>query len=271
VLRTLLERLSRDRVIRRRLPSELGGHTLLVSPDSALRFWRRDLERVDPLLLGLARELVRSGSTVWDIGANVGLFATAASFLAGPSGTVLAVEADSWLAGLLRETARTLPMNHARIDVLSAAVAARNGIASFCVAQRGRAPNHLASVTGSTQAGGVRAVLQVVTVTLDWLLDWFPPPDLIKLDVEGAELECLRGASEILAHRRPTLICEIAGENAPEVGALLCAHGYTLYDAALPVDRREPLAIPAWNTIAIPAPLLAGEGEEPPSDAGRER
>jgi FkbM family methyltransferase len=253
VLRTILERLSRDRVIRRRLPPELGGQILLVSPDSAMKLWRRDLRRVDPLLFRLAHEWVMAGSTVWDIGANVGLFAAAASFLAGPSGRVLAIEADAWLAALLRRSVVTLPADHAAIEVLSVAVAATQGIADFHIARRGRAANHLASADGSTQAGGVRAVQKVVTVTLDWLLDWFPAPDLIKLDVEGAELECLRGPARLLGRHKPTVICEVAANNAPQVGRLLAERGYCLYDAAMLPAERTPVELPTWTTLAVPS------------------
>jgi FkbM family methyltransferase len=253
VLRRLLERLSRERVIRRRLPAELGGHTLLVSPDAAMSFWRRDLRRVDPLLLRLAAELVQPGWTVWDVGANVGLFSTAAAFLAGPAGKVVAVEADAWLAALLRRTARSAPADHAPIEVLSVAAAGAAGIAEFALARRGRAANHLARCAGSTQAGGIRSVQKVVTLTLDWLLDWFPAPHLIKLDVEGAELECLRGADALLAGRRPILLCEVTSENAAAVGRLLSGHGYEIFDAAAPPGERQPLELPAWNTLALPA------------------
>ncbi|HYL05880.1 MAG TPA: FkbM family methyltransferase [Thermoanaerobaculia bacterium] len=262
--RAMLERLSRGRVLRRRLPPDLGGHTLLVSPDAAMKLWRRDLRQADPLLFSMARELVRPGATVWDVGANVGLFAAAAAFLAGPTGRVLAVEADDWLAGLLRRSARTLPPDQAPIDVLSAAAGGALGVADLVLASRGRAANHLASVPGSTQAGGARGVQKVVTVTLDWLLGWFPAPDLIKLDVEGAELECLRGASGLLARERPVVLCEIAGENAAAVGRLFTAAGYGLYDAAQPEAARRPLAAPVWNTLAVPAPL-------PHRDTGRAR
>ena len=106
---------------------------------------------------------------------------------------------------------------------------------------------------GSTQAGGVRGVRKVVTVTLDWLLDWFPAPDVIKLDVEGAELDCLQGAARILARRRTTLLCEVGAGSAAPVGRLLAAAGYTLYDANLAPVERQPLAEPAWNTLAVPS------------------
>jgi FkbM family methyltransferase len=261
-LRSMLERLSRNRVVRRRLPPELGGATLLVSPDSSMKLWRRDLRRADPLLFEMARELVRPGATVWDIGANVGLFAAAAAYLAGPSGRVLAVEADAWLAGLLTESFLGLSAAYAPIEVLSAAAAGAAGVAAFCTAKRGRATNHLASVAGSTQTGGTRAVREVATVTLDGLLERFAAPQVVKIDVEGAELDCLRGARALLARAAPALLCEVAADHAPEVGRLLQDAGYTLYDAALPAAARQLLATPAWNTLALPAGWSpAGRGE----------
>lgn len=251
MLRRAIERWSRDRVVRRRLPPEFGSHALFVSPDASLRLWRRDLRRADPLLLGLAAELVRPGDRVWDVGANVGLFAFAAAFLAGPSGAVLAVEADGWLAGLLRRSAESAGPAYAPVEVLAAAVAESPGVAELHIAARGRAGSHLGDVAGSTQAGGVREVRQVAAVTLDGLLATSPPPRLVKIDVEGAEARCLRGAGRLLAEVRPVLLCEVSEPSAREVGERLLGLGYTLYDAEVPPGRRRPLATPAWNTLAV--------------------
>jgi FkbM family methyltransferase len=250
MIRALLERLSRGRVLRRRLPVEHGGHALYVSPDAAMKLWQRDLAAVDPFLLKMAAELVRPGMTVWDVGANVGLFAFAAAFAAGPAGQVLAVEADAWLAGLIERSTRKAPASHARIEVLAAAVAEAEGVAELCIARRGRAGNHLRSVPGSTQTGGTREVRQVAAVTLDALLSRYSPPQVVKIDVEGAELLCLRGAGRLLREVRPVLLCEVTGENAAAVGELLHGQGYTLLDANS--SSRAPLDRPAWNTLALP-------------------
>lgn len=254
LVRNLAERWSRGRVIRRRLPAEHGGHALFVSPDAALRLWRRDLGAMDPLLLRLAAELIRPGDTVWDVGANVGLFAFAAAFAAGRSGRVVAVEADDWLASLVRRSAAAAGPAYAPVDVLAAAVADQTGVLDLHIASRGRAGNHLGAVAGSTQTGGHREARKVPAVTLDSLLDAFPPPRVLKIDVEGAEALCLRGAGRLLAEVRPVLLCEVTAENAAEVGERLRGRGYTLYDADLPAERRAPLASPAWNTLALPAP-----------------
>ncbi len=252
MIRSLLEKLSRGRVLRRRLPSEHGGHALYVSPDAALKLWRRDLAQVDPLLLQWARDLVNPGATVWDVGANVGLFAFAAAHRAGPFGRVLAVEADDWLAALVRRSAATAGPSYAPVDVLAAAVADRPGIAELCIAERGRAGNYLQSLPGSTQTGGQRETRKVVTVTLDGLLDWFPAPGLVKIDVEGAEDLCLQGAERLLSMVRPVLLLEVTEANSRAVGDLLRRHSYTLFDAAAAPDLRQPLAVPPWNTLAVP-------------------
>jgi len=252
VLRALVEKLSRDRVVRRRLPAAFGGAGLYVSPDASLNLWKRDLAQIDPLLFQLAAELVRPGAVVWDVGANVGLFAFAAAYRAGRSGRVLAVEADDWLAALMRRSAATAGPAYAPVDVLAAAVADRYGVADLWIAGRGRAANHLESVPGSTQTGGRRESRKVVTVTLDGLLDGVPAPDFVKIDVEGAEVLCLQGAERLLSEVRPVVVCEVTGENADAVGDRLRGHGYTLFDAAEAPDRRQPLAAPAWNTLALP-------------------
>ncbi len=252
MLRTLLETLSRGRVLRRHMPPELGGFPIFVSPDASLKLWRRDLRRVDPLLFALAAELVDPGAAVWDVGANVGLFALAAAFRAGPAGSVLAVEPDAWLAGLIRRSSLALPAACAPIAVLAAAVSDAPGTAELVIAARGRATNHLASVGGSTQSGGARGVERVAVETLDGLLARFPAPRLVKIDVEGAEARGLAGAARLLAEVRPAVVCEVAAENAAAVGGIFAAHGYALFDAtAAPADRR-PLAGPVWNTLALP-------------------
>ncbi len=252
LMRSLLERASRGRVLRRRLPAELGGRRIFVTPDAALSLWLPGLARTDPLLLRLAAELVSPRATVWDVGANVGLFAFAAAFRAGSEGEVLAIEPDEWLAGLLRRSAAEALPASAPVVVLAAAVSDRAGTSEFFIARRGRASNHLAGVAGSSQTGGARETRQVATVMLDTLLETSRPPNLVKIDAEGAELNCLRGASRLLSEVRPVVLCEVTAENAAGVSEVLRRHCYAILDAAAAPEARRPLAIAPWNTLGIP-------------------
>ncbi len=256
MIRALLERLSRDRVLRRRLPSSLGGAEILVSPSAALKLWRWDLSRVDPWLFQAVLARVEPGSTVWDLGANVGLFTFGAAFRAGVGGRIVAVEADPWLAELVWRSAGSLPAGYAPVTVLGAAVAAEVGIADLAIAQRGRAASHLTLAPGSSQTGGTRSLRPVVTVTLDWLLDRLPPPQLVKIDVEGAEVACLEGAKRLLEEVRPELLLEVTEANAPRATALLEGQGYRLFDATDPAAPR-PAPAAVWNTLALPGERVA--------------
>jgi FkbM family methyltransferase len=224
VLRTISERLSRGRVLKRRLPKEFNSRPLYVSPDAALRYWF-NLARVDPALFAIARELVKSGDRVWDVGANVGLFSFAAAALSGPSGSVLAIEADPWLAGLLLKSASPFP-NHAPVKVLPVAVSDRLQLVDFNVAQRGRCTNFVSGF-GAMQGNGSRLSFPQIAVSLDWLADKFSPPSVLKIDVEGMEHIVLRGAEKLLS-QRPTIICEVQSANREEIVRALTNCGYQI-------------------------------------------
>lgn len=249
-------RLTHRLVLPRRLPAQFRRARLYVSSEGGLGYLRPRLSSVDPALLRLAGELVRPGAVVWDIGANLGLFSVAAAAMAGPAGRVLAVEPDCWLVSLLRRSA-TAGEGLAPVEVLPAAVSDRVGVGRFHIARRARATSHLAGF-GTTQAGGVRASQLVPTVTMDWLLRHFPAPDLVKIDVEQAELPALAGASGVLAGR-PALICEVAGANAAPVGELLGGFGYDFYDGTLPAGLRRPLDHVPWSLLALPG---SGSGDD---------
>jgi Methyltransferase FkbM domain len=73
-----------------------------------------------------------------------------------------------------------------------------------------------------------------------------PPPTLIKIDVEGAEAEVLRGAEKTFARSHPVVICEVHhGRAEEEVCSWLSQQGYSLgwlaTDAKFP---RHLLALP---------------------------
>src|SRR5580698_2652797 len=107
IFRNLAEHMSRGVVFRRRLPSKFNRLPIYVTPEAGLRYWLA-MSRVDPTLYRTVDELVRPGITVWDIGANVGLFSFCAAVLSGPSGFVLSVEPDLWLAQLVGRSAQEL-------------------------------------------------------------------------------------------------------------------------------------------------------------------
>jgi FkbM family methyltransferase len=246
-LRLALELATHRIVIRRRLPPPFESARIYVSSEGGLRYLAKRMAEVSPALLRLASELVKPGDIVWDVGANMGLFSFAAAVAAGPSGHVLAVEPDTDLAGLLRRSAAAT--GHAPVEVLPAAVSDAQSVARFNIARRNRATSHLAGF-GTNMAGGVRSSQLVPTVTLDWLAARFPAPDVLKIDVEGAELAVLGGGSQVLA-RSPAVICEVMAAHAAAAFDILTGHGYTVYDGDRTPANRAPQTAAPFNTLAL--------------------
>ena len=231
MVRTIAERLARGRVLRRRLPN---GRAIFISPDAQLKYLRSEF---DEDLIALAKERVGPGDVVWDVGANCGVFA----FSCDKAAAVLCVEADPFLADVLRRSAR---LSANPVDVLCCAVSNECGLASLSIAARGRASNHLSSVSGSTQTGGERHRLTVPTLTLDTLLAAHQAPSFVKIDVEGAEMMVLQGARQLLAEARPTLWLEATGPLVEACRAFLGEFDYEMTRAS----GENFLCLPKENT-----------------------
>jgi len=151
MLRTLAERLSRGKFLKRTLPSRFGHAPLYVSPDSQLKYLKFGDDAFDAELLKVIDEYISEESVVWDIGANVGVFSIGAATIA-KKGSVLAVEADIWLAWLIGRSLLLKENDGLKIQVLPSAISDRNGIATFLIASRGRASNSLEVAGGRSQS-----------------------------------------------------------------------------------------------------------------------
>lgn len=250
MIRKFAEQLLRPVRFRRKLPREFGGTSMVVSPSCGLRYCRIDFRKVDPTLFRLAKEYVKSGDAIWDVGANAGLFTFASAALAGIAGQVVAFEPDTALVGMLRKSCRGQNAPLAPITVMPVACGKAVEPREFQLANRSRSTNHLTGY-GSTQTGGTLEKQTVMTVTLDWAIPFFRPPNILKIDVEGAELEVLSGAERLLKEIRPIIICEVGKQSSTAVGNLLNDHAYRLLDADNPGNGRD-LKIAPWNTLAIP-------------------
>ncbi|MDP8986455.1 MAG: FkbM family methyltransferase [Pseudomonadota bacterium] len=208
------------------------------------------MESVDPKLCDLAQEFVAPGHVVWDVGANVGLFSFASAHLAGAGGEVYAFEPDVWLVQLLRHSASIQPASSASVKIIPAAIANSCDLRTFNIAVRSRATNSLAGY-GLGQTGGIAERQTVMTVSLDWLAERLPLPDVVKIDVEGAELEVLNGALGLLQKKGPIILCEVSAEHSRPFADALMKLGYRVYDGDLAAHARQELAAAPWNMVAI--------------------
>ncbi len=249
LVRRSAELLSRGRTLRRSIYVNNQRLPLIVTPDAQLKYAKLGRNAFDEELIDLAERFVSKDSVVWDIGANVGVFTFAAAAVA-ESGTVVSVEADSWLASIIRRTARFPAYAGRDIRVIPAAVSNDLSISEFMIAQRGRASNALQKAHGRTTMGGVRELQYVPTVSLDKMAQTFPPPDLVKVDVEGAEHFVFQGATGLLAQQRPVFYAEIGVENRREIYHLLRRHDYIILNQD--GTAISSAKIPAFNVYLTP-------------------
>lgn len=254
MLREFAESWFRSITFKRRIPDHLGRGQMVVSTGvGGLKFIKpTGLENLDPFLVRSAAILVKSGDVVWDVGANLGLFSVVASARSGPSGQVIAFEPDAFASRCLQSTICLLDSTvHSNIEVLTCAVAASPAIFTFVLAHRSSASNYIEGF-GSTQAGGVDQRISVMGVSLDWMLSQRKPPNVLKIDAEGAELEVIKGASVLLSEVRPLIHIEVGAANKDSLSRIFHSQEYALFDAEGDGTISCPLDCCAWNTLAIP-------------------
>ncbi len=187
----------------------------------------------DQLAGTIVTRLAAEGSTFVDVGAHIG------SVIAqvkrhGPGAKLVAFEAIPEKAARLRAKFRD-------VRVECCALSDREGTASFFV--------DLAQSGYSSLAGG-RDDIREIEVPLRRLDGFGISPDIVKIDVEGAELGVLRGATAMLERCRPVIMFESAPE---ELLGYDKAGMWTLLD-----DRGYAIYVP--NRLAHQAPGLTLEG-----------
>lgn len=254
VLRRGVVHISRGRVITKRFGALGRSGYVCVAPEVMPSLWLPGFRnRQIRELFRWADELVDPGDTVWDIGANQGLFSFRAAISSGRGGYVMAVEPDPFLGGVIECSLgrRRHRAGEASIEFVPSAVADCSGTQELCIAASSRCLNFLAGVDGNPRTGGVLETLSIECVTMDCLAATHPKPDLIKMDIEGAEALALHGAHDVVRSCRPRFIVEVAENNSQDVTKFFVDYQYKLFDANSP--HYSPVEQCAWNTYAVPA------------------
>jgi FkbM family methyltransferase len=192
--------------------------------------------------------LLKPGMTVYDAGANVGFVAVLASRLVGPGGAVICFEP-------LPSNARWIEHNSllngfswmsVRVEALGAADM-RTAFNVLPEATRG-----MLATSGFAKADSVIVEKLEVTVrSIDSLRaeGAIPPPDVIKLDVEGVEVDAIRGAIETIRACAPILLVELH-DTGKAVEEILDEIGYH----PVVVESTKPLAEAFWNSHVVAVP-----------------
>jgi len=193
------------------------------------------------------KQFVKTGMTVFDIGANAGFYTLAFSRLVGVEGQVWVFEPSAENAEYLL---RHISLNQLHnVNLIQAAVSDKIGIIGF-------------QITGCHATGHIvdTGPYRVPTVSLDGLMaeNVIPVPDVIKMDVEGAEFLVLNGARTLLNNNKTILFVALHGENQKQrcldllfslAYRIFLLDGTEIKDAALHFD--EIYALPPGYALPV--------------------
>lgn len=164
----------------------------------------------DPLLTQFLRAELTLGNVFIDIGAHVGYFTLLAAKHVGQDGKVLAMEPNPTVAALLRQN---LARSELR-NVIVEEVACSDSDSAPKLILYIPSDYNVAKASLSERNAGPGTRVEVESKLVDQLVvkHSLPRVDLIKIDVEGAELAVFRGMKETLARFRPSVVTELNAE-----------------------------------------------------------
>lgn len=220
------------------------------------------------------REYVPKASVVIDIGAHHGMHSRRLLRYLEPAQLILVEPIPDMAARLRREFKR-----HRQVEVRQVALGDRSGTVDFVVNDVSPGESGLRDRHGQQTESAMHAI----RVDLERLDDWdlTAKVDFIKLDVEGGEIDVLRGAARLLAENRPIVGIEYAGSTASTYGydwgtiqELAAEAGYSVMDlfgnVITPDQWQSLLGTFGWEWILMPTELvdsLAGPRERVRSQA----
>ncbi len=228
--------------VRALLPREVKPHRILGGPlrgQSIVTSWhdypRAILGRTEDSLIRLLRSEVKGGQTWLDVGAQYGYTALAC----GKAGKVYAFEPVEATAAALEKTVKVNSLSNVRV--------VRLGLSDH----EGEVEVGLfKGMADHMMDGGERVTIRLAPLDKLW-------PDLdggpihgVKLDIQGAEVQAIRGMRGLLGEHRPLLILEThAGIDVSALRTLLAELGY---DQGEPVESGVPAYTPDHSMLFRP-------------------
>ena len=150
--------------------------------------------RTDAHIIEIYRRAIKPGTTVVDIGSNVGFYAALFSHLVGERGKVICFEPDPINFSHLRETTR----NFANVSLHNLAIGENNCRLKLFLSEKMNVDHR------TYDAGDGRPAIEVDCVALDSFFPKEQSIDALKIDIQGFDYYAVRGMKETL-HRCPRL------------------------------------------------------------------
>lgn len=189
---------------------DLAGYRLSLDLQSEKDYW---LGTYEPELQATIADLVKQGMVAYDVGANIGYISLLLARRVGEVGRVFAFEA---LPANLERLRANLALNNlaGRVQVVPAAVVERDGAVQFWVGPSGGMGK--ADGSAGRQKVEYSQAIDVQGLSLDGFVYGAgnPPPQVVKMDIEGGEVLALPGMKRLLSQARPLVFLELHGPEA---------------------------------------------------------
>ncbi|HKY37061.1 MAG TPA: FkbM family methyltransferase [Polyangiaceae bacterium] len=157
----------------------------------------------EPEVVNLALSQIRPGSVVLDVGANFGQMSVLFAQHAGPQGKVYAFEADDFVFEIFKRNIDANSLN-GRIEPVFGAVHDVAGETLYFPVQDFKRWSSYGSYGVDYNAAAGRAVR---TLTID-SLEINEPVSFMKIDIQGGDLQAMKGAKRTIEHHRMPIIFE---------------------------------------------------------------
>lgn len=171
--------------------------------------WTTILNKYEQYMAHALKSHLNPGDTFWDIGANIGIFSMFAAKVTGPKGRVFSFEPAPDVFELLSTNIQKI----ASIKAVQCGVGNADTVATFASQGDSAAGSFVENVTKMNEHFHPNTPIQKVEVNIrkvDTLVEELGSrPNIAKIDVEGFEIEVLKGADILLSTSHPILIIEI--------------------------------------------------------------
>lgn len=199
-------------------PMTLSGDVPVLVPRTGAGALIYYLGNSEPAIAQFITRFLRPGQVVFDVGAHLGEYTLLAAHRVGSTGRVYAFEPNPEMAEVLQ---RNVMLNQVtQVHVFETAAADHDGEAAF---ELHREASISALLSRTADRKDITRTIQVPVRSLDSVWEWMGnlPVNLIKIDVEGAELEVLKGATRLLKQPpdyAPVLVFEYSPRNYARFG-----------------------------------------------------
>jgi FkbM family methyltransferase len=230
---------------------DLAGYTILLDMQVDKDYW---LGIYEPELQSAIRQLIPPGAVIFDVGANIGYVSLLLAKAAGEGGKVFAFEA---LPSNVDQLRRNVVLNamEKRVTVIDRAVTQAPDPVRFLV----HASGGMGKVAGSAgRQDNYESEVTVPGISLDEFVygQSNPPPNVVKMDIEGGEVLALPGMHRVLTEARPLMLMELHGpESCRAAWETLTAAGYEVCWMRPGYPVIPSLEALGWKAYIVARPL----------------